>query len=193
MSQRYGREFNLGDKMIITATREEYYLPHQEHLPPNTKMVCSKTEAKKIHYHYSDAYDYLIQYWEDHWHMSKYSDPSTLLNSNLHWSPIKKKTKKSKGQKIKVSSKEIRRLTHHIDARETEGKYYTHLQIFKMMSDKILQPMQHDLKILQDVTEPMYRRFNAYISWVIEFDEKYNNSQCVPVLNQCKVSVKWLK
>ena len=177
--------------MIIEATREEYPNKHDPMLPPNTKMVCSKPEAKKIHYHYNDAYDYILTYWENHWQLSRYSDFNTLIESNLKYSPIHKKTKRSK-VKIKVPSKEVRRFIHHIDVRETEGKYYTHYQIFKMMANKIFMPMQHDRKVLQDVTEPMYRRFNAYVEWVKEWDEKHNNSACVPVLNQCKVKIKWL-
>jgi len=178
--------------MLIEATREEYPHKHDPNLPPNTKMVCSKPEAKKMHYHLNDAYDHILTYWENHWHKSKYSDFNTFIESNLKYSPLKKKTKNSKGMKVKVKSKEVKRLTHHKDWVETEGKYYTHFQIFKMLSDKIFEPMQHDRHTLQDVTEPMYRRFNAYVEWCKEWDEKYNSSSCATGLNDCKVKIKWV-
>mgnify|MGYP003651575365 CR=1 FL=1 len=176
--------------MIITATREEYPDPHMPHLT-NTKMVCSKEEAKKLHLHQEKALQYIVQYWTDHWQYSKYSNRNDLLNSNLHFSPIKKKIK-NKGPKVKVQSKEIRRLTHHKEDVPYVGKFYTHIQIIEMMNNKILLPMKHDRRILQDFTEPMYRRFNAYISWVLEWDEKYNSSQCQDRLNVLKLTVKWI-
>ena len=178
--------------MIIEATKEEYPNKHDSSLPPNTKMICSKPEAKKLHYHLSDAYDHILSYWENHWHKSKYSDFNTFIKSNLLYSPLLKKTKYSKGKKVKVKSKEIKRLTHHKDWVATHGKYYTHYQIFEMLADKILQPMPGDHKTLQDVTEPMYRRFNAYIEWCKEWDLKHNNGLYTTGLNDCKVKIKWL-
>lgn len=170
--------------MLVEATRFNYKSPHAPFLV-SVRMRCTHEENKKLHKHYKKVNSYLLQYWEDHWQQGRYSDCNTHLLSNLRYKP-----QRVKGRSI--SSKEVSRLSHRPEDVPRVGKYYTHLQIFEMMKDKVMMAMPYDRKTLQDFTESMYRRFNAYIEWMKEWDIKYNQGIYITELDKCKVQVKWL-
>ena len=112
----------------LIAHPSDYHTEHTLNLT-SKRIKLAEHDNSALHQHYDSAVDYLLQYWNTHYQLGKYSDIHAHLDSNLHWSPIKKK-----GQK--VPSKEVRRLTHSKDVHHLEGKYYTHRQLLNMMAQK---------------------------------------------------------
>jgi hypothetical protein len=169
----------------LTAHASDYHTEHTLNLT-SKRIKLAEHDNQHLHQHYDDAVDKILEYWNTHYHLGKYSDIHAHLDSNLHWSPIKKK-----GQKR--PSKEVRRLTHSKDVHHLEGKYYTHRQLLNMMALKANKTLKNSKDTLQDWTESMYRRFNAYIEWCKEWDSKYNQSKYYAELDQLKVRITWLK
>lgn len=172
--------------MKLTAKIDPYQTEHTDNLT-SRRIQLTDTENQALHDHYDNAIDYLLNYWVNNYQLHpKYADIELFLDSNLHYRP-----RKVKGQK--QLSKEIRRLTHHKDQRPVLGKYYTHRQILMMLQNKAQSTMKHDNKQLQHWTESIYRRFNAYISWVQEWDAKYNEGKCIGELDRLRVRITWQK
>ena len=169
----------------LIAHPSDYHTEHTVNLT-SKRIKLAEHDNSALHQHYDSAVDYLLQYWNTHYSQGKYSDIHAHLDSNLHWSPQKKK-----GQL--VPSKEVRRLTHSKDVRHLEGRYYTHRQLLNMMAQKANKTLKSSKHTLQDWTESMYRRFNAYVEWCKEWDSKYNQGKCLAELDQLKVRITWAK
>lgn len=163
--------------IIIECTKKPY---EEEHLVKlkSLRLRCQPKEAKKLHTHYQKCCDQLRQYWSM---MSdeKGFDLNSFLEKKLKFRPIK-----VKGQ-YQVAS---RRFQRHKSQVEDYGRYYTHEQIFGMIEDKLWTV--RGVNELADYTDSMRLRFNAYLDWVKEWDEKYNEGACVDQIDNLKVETK---
>ena len=163
--------------IIIECTKKPY---EEEHLVKlkSLRLRCQPKEAKKLHTHYQKCCDQLRQYWSMRCH-DRGLMLQSFMESKLRFRPIK-----VKGQ-YQVAS---RRFQRHKSQVADYGRYYTHEQIFGMMEDKLWTT--RDTNQLADYTDAMRLRFNAYLDWVKEWDEKYNEGACVDAIDNLKVEIK---
>jgi hypothetical protein len=163
--------------IIIECTKKPYEEEHTVKLK-SLRLRCQPKEAKKLHKHYEKASTQLRMYW------SMMSDEKGFdLNSFLE-KKLKFRPKKVKGQ-YQVAS---RRFQRHKSQVEDYGRYYTHEQIFGMIEKKLWTV--RGVNELADYTDSMRLRFNAYLDWVKEWDEKYNQGACVDQIDNLKVETK---
>ena len=163
--------------LIIECTKKPYEEEHTVKLK-SLRLRCQPKEAKKLHTHYQKCCDQLRQYW-DMMSTEKGFDHDSFLEKKLKFRP-----KKVKGQ-YQVAS---RRFQRHKTQVEEYGRYYTHEQIFGMIEDKLWTV--RGVNDLADYTDSMRLRFNTYLDWVKEWDEKYNEGACVDQIDNLKVETK---
>mgnify|MGYP003659395290 FL=1 len=180
-------------KLTIKAFRLPYdtgHLSENGESIINDKIDCSDKDMNKLHNHYADGYDYLLNYWTNYWQKSPFASSSDdLLSGALRYHPSRIRDKKTGKKK---SSYGVKRLTHHYDFQQ-DGKYYTHEHMFNMMNKKIGAKYPGAKHTLAHWNEGQYMRWNTYVKWAQEFDKSFNNGLKVNDLEQCKVTVQWLR
>jgi hypothetical protein len=164
-------------RLIIECVKKPYEEEHTVTLK-SLRLRCSKKEAHKLHKHYEKATDLLKGYWQ---FMSdtRGFDQDSFLEKKLKYRPVK-----VKGE-YQVAS---RRFQRHKSKVPEYGRYYTHNQIFGMITDKLWHTRAKNE--LADYTDSMRLRFNTYLDWVKEYDAKYNEGHCVDQLDNLKVETK---
>lgn len=164
-------------RIIIECTKKPYEEEHTVKLK-SLRLRCQPKEAKKLHKHYEKSCNQLRKYWSMMSH-EKGFDHHSFLEKKLKFRP-----KKVKGQ-YQVAS---RRFTRHKSQVEDYGRYYTHEQIFGMIEDKLWTV--RGVNELADYTDSMRLRFNTYLDWVKEWDEKYNEGEFMVQIDDLKVETK---
>lgn len=168
-------QWSTDTKVIIEATKLPYDKGHKLYLKSLRLRCRTEKEAEKFHKHYERCCRSLRDYWNI-MSQEKGFNCHDWLDKN-----IKTRPKKVKGQ-YKLAS---RRLTH--PPSEGIGKYYTHCQVLGMMEEKLWTT--RDTNKLADYTDAMRLRFNAYLDWVKEWDEKYNEGKYTKQIHRLKVSI----
>jgi hypothetical protein len=163
-------------KLIIEAIKKPYEEEHKVNLKSLRLRCRSEEEAQKLHKHYESACEKMRQYW--------YVMSQEKGFNNHDWLEKKLKTrpKKVRGQ-YKMTS---RRLRHHPS--ECMGQYYTHYQVLGMMEEKLWTTREKNK--LADYTDAMRLRFNTYLDWCIEWEEKYNEGLYSAQIDRLKVTVR---
>ena len=169
----------------LLAQESDYSTEHTLNLT-SKRIKLPEHDNQVLHTHYDNAIDIILAYLNQHWNKSRYSSLKQFLNSDIHYRP-----KLVKGKKI--LAKELRRLTHIKEHRPSKGKYYSHWQLLHMIEEKANKHLKTNKFALQDWTESMYRRFNAYIEWLKEWDSKFNNGNNYAQLDSLKVRILWQK
>ena len=164
-------------RLIIECTKKPYEEEHTVKLK-SLRLRCQPKEAKKLHTHYEKATTQLRSYWN-----IESSKRGFCLNSFLD-KKLKFRPKKVKGQQQVAS----RRFQRHKSQVEDYGRYYTHEQILKMIEDKLWTV--RGVNDLADYTDSMRLRFNTYLDWVKEWDEKYNEGEFMEQIDHLKVETK---
>ena len=164
--------------MIFEGIKQPYEQEHTVNLK-SLNIRCSDEVAEKMHAHYEKTCVQLRDYWDEmcDLHMWNIDD---WMNTKLQFNP-----KKVKGQRMLASSR-FKRMDRERIAKY--GKYYTHEQMLNMIEVKV--NTTRDKGKLADFTESMRMRFNAYLNWVIQFDEKYNQGKYVAAIEKIKVDIR---
>jgi len=180
-------------KLIINAYRDPYDNGHMDDKGSpiiNSKIDCPIKVNAILHDHYGDAYDYVIEYWQNYWQKShNYIHVNDLLEGTLQYHPSRIKDKRTGKKKLSTG---VKRFTHHPKYR-TDGKYYRHTHILKMMVKKIHSNYPGMKQLLEDWNEGQYMRWNCYIKWIQDWDIHHNEGLKVKDLEDCKVKINWMK
>lgn len=164
-------------RLIIECTKKPYEEEHTVTLK-SIRLRCQPKEAHKLHKHYEKATTQLRSYWEIE-SAKRGFDLDSFLEKKLKYRP-----KKVKGQQQVAS----RRFQRHKTQVKEYGRYYTHNQIFGMIEEKLWTT--RGVNELADFTDSMRLRFNTYLDWVKEWDEKYNQGEFMEQIDHLKVETK---
>lgn len=156
--------------------KKPYVEEHKVNLKSLRLRCRTEKEAEKLHKHYERSTETMRLYWSI-MAQEKGFNEYDFLNSK-----IKNNPKKVKGQYKSAS----RRLTH--PPSEGVGKYYTHYQVLGMIEDKLWKT--RGLNQLADYTDAMRLRFNIWLDWCIEWEEKYNEGKFSVPIDAMKVTVR---
>mgnify|MGYP003651487950 CR=1 FL=1 len=180
-------------KLTIKAFRFPYdtgHLNENGERVINNRIDCSDKDLTLMHNHYAEGYEYLLNYWTNYWQKSPWHTSSDdLIAGALNHHPSRVKNKKTGKKK---SCYGVKRFTHHYDFRQN-GKYYTHYEMFVMMAKKIHSKYPGTKHTLAHWNEGQMMRINTYVKWAQDFDKCYNNGLKVNDLEQCKLTVQWLR
>jgi len=180
--------------IIIEATRLPYDNPHGNgHDKISTRMRCDHPENKKLHKHYQSSIAQIADYWNDYFHLSGTTNFKDFIHQSLKYQPIKKRMKKGQAKQKVLSSPTLsHKVTDGVTGKARTTGWYTHYEIFDMMNEKIYTAFPGPGNLLADFNEAQCRRFNNYLNWMIQWDEKFNQSIGSVYLENYKVKLRWV-